>query len=221
MQSIGWWSTLVFSAFLLCFLLPCDLGFRIFTRISLLGRMNPSGLSGGQRWLFGGVVAGSILVFVYPFLFLLGHEPPGTVPLFRSVAAEVVGLICLASGTMLSGRAIAQLAAVNLWREADDHLITSGAYGRVRNPIYLGLTLGFIGVWLVRPTVILLLALACYVTCNHWRIHLEERYLQLRFGEEFRRYCSRVGRYLPRSAPPQQIEIRSHTRDDVTRETLP
>lgn len=218
MQSIGWWSTVAFSVFLLCLLLPCDLGFRIFTRISLLGKMNPSGLPEGQRWLFAGAVAGSLLLYAYPILLLLDPERPGMVPLFGSVAAEAAGLICLVSGTTLAARAVVQLTAVHLRLEADDHLITGGAYARVRNPIYLGLTLAYLGLWLVRPTAVLLLALVCSVIGNHWRAQLEERDLQLRFGEEFRRYCCQAGRYLPCPALLKHPTVRMIARDELAGE---
>lgn len=76
-------------------------------------------------------------------------------------------------------------------------LVTSGVYGVIRHPSYLGLLLNslgwglafrsWIGVMLAAVTLVPLLA----------RINAEERLLRSQFGEEYMAYCARTSRLIP------------------------
>ena len=83
---------------------------------------------------------------------------------------------------------------------AEATLVTSGPYGRVRHPFYV---------------TVLLLLLSTSLTTANWfigllsifilaffvlRAPLEEQKLAERFGEEYRAYIQRTGRFLPRWA---------------------
>ena len=76
-------------------------------------------------------------------------------------------------------------------------LVTDGIYRCTRNPMYLGMALALLGWagWLAHP-----LALACIPLAMAWlqrfQIQPEERILEQRFGEAFRRYRQRVRRWL-------------------------
>ena len=76
-------------------------------------------------------------------------------------------------------------------------LVTDGIYRFTRNPMYLGMALALLGWagWLAHP-----LALACIPLAMAWlqrfQIQPEERILEQRFGEAFRRYRQRVRRWL-------------------------
>jgi len=77
-------------------------------------------------------------------------------------------------------------------------LVTSGVYGVIRNPSYLGLLLNslgwalafrsWIGVILTTATLVPLIA----------RIQAEERLLRSQFGEDYVAYCARTSRLIPR-----------------------
>jgi protein-S-isoprenylcysteine O-methyltransferase Ste14 len=76
-------------------------------------------------------------------------------------------------------------------------LVTAGAYGRSRNPLYLALSLAFLGLSLAVNSLWGLVALVVLLVVIHYGIVLrEERYLADKFGESYRQYCSRVRRYL-------------------------
>jgi len=76
-------------------------------------------------------------------------------------------------------------------------LVTSGVYGVIRNPSYLGLLLNslgwalafrsWIGVILTTATLVPLIA----------RIDAEERLLRSQFGEKYAAYCARTSRLIP------------------------
>jgi protein-S-isoprenylcysteine O-methyltransferase Ste14 len=81
---------------------------------------------------------------------------------------------------------------------ADACFVESGPYRYVRNPMYagilmLGLSLGLaLGNWV--PSVGTVIVFAIHVR----RTRIEEAYLIARFGDEYRGYMKRVGRFFPR-----------------------
>jgi protein-S-isoprenylcysteine O-methyltransferase Ste14 len=76
------------------------------------------------------------------------------------------------------------------------HLTTAGIYERMRNPMYVGLLLltGGIGIALASDwTLALLLPMA--IVLHYGVVLREERYLEMKFGEDYRRYKARVPRW--------------------------
>jgi protein-S-isoprenylcysteine O-methyltransferase Ste14 len=80
---------------------------------------------------------------------------------------------------------------------AKNQLVTTGIYGRVRHPQYLGfllLTLGINFLWTTFSTLILwpILALLYYRLAKE-----EEKGMEERFGEEYRKYKNTVPMFIP------------------------
>jgi len=76
-------------------------------------------------------------------------------------------------------------------------IVTRGTYRLTRNPLYVGLTCFFIGLTLAFDTgwgFVVLLPLL--VVMHFGVVRREERYLEAKFGEEYRQYRGRVRRYL-------------------------
>jgi protein-S-isoprenylcysteine O-methyltransferase Ste14 len=86
--------------------------------------------------------------------------------------------------------------AVTPWKEAR-RLVVSGPYRFSRNPDYVGqaLFVGGLALLLATPWVFLALLPALLIV-RYGVIAREERYLERRFGEEYRQYCGRVRRWL-------------------------
>lgn len=80
--------------------------------------------------------------------------------------------------------------------ETPDQLVTTGAFGFTRNPIYLAFSCILLGQFLVFPNWILMV----YACAGEWLFHRqilrEEEFLKQHYGEEFLEYCRRVRRYL-------------------------
>jgi protein-S-isoprenylcysteine O-methyltransferase Ste14 len=76
-------------------------------------------------------------------------------------------------------------------------LVSTGPYRYSRNPAYLGQTLIYAGIAVIAdswwPIVVLPLLLA---VVQHGIIRREERYLEAKFGDEYRGYSTRVRRWL-------------------------
>jgi protein-S-isoprenylcysteine O-methyltransferase Ste14 len=85
-------------------------------------------------------------------------------------------------------------------------LVTTGAYGFVRNPMYLGIILIWFGLAVAFQNALLLLASAVYIVPVFWfYIRAEESMLSSEFGAQFEEYKRRVGRLLPRG---RESEVR-------------
>jgi protein-S-isoprenylcysteine O-methyltransferase Ste14 len=76
-------------------------------------------------------------------------------------------------------------------------IVTTGVFSISRNPLYLGGISVLVGLALVfnLPWVIVLL-LPAVVACHYILIAPEERYLTDKFGEEYRLYTEKVGRWI-------------------------
>jgi len=78
-------------------------------------------------------------------------------------------------------------------------LITSGAYGVVRHPVYLGAILIWVGLALAFSDVITLVVAGLYVIPTYLLyLRSEETMMLASFGDQYRDYQRRVPRLLPR-----------------------
>jgi protein-S-isoprenylcysteine O-methyltransferase Ste14 len=76
-------------------------------------------------------------------------------------------------------------------------IVDSGPYRVTRNPIYLGMLLGLIGLAIAFNGLWLLLMLVPFALVIHYGvIAREEAYLERKFGDVYRRYRARVRRWL-------------------------
>jgi protein-S-isoprenylcysteine O-methyltransferase Ste14 len=137
----------------------------------------------------GALVAGLILHALYPL------------PLpVHGLVMRVVGCCLAVAGLALSAAVMHQFGRagtpVTPWRETR-RLVVSGPYRFTRNPDYVGQTLlaGGIGLLFGAPWVLVALVPAL-VLVRYGVIAREERYLERRFGEEYRRFRGRVRRWL-------------------------
>ncbi len=82
-------------------------------------------------------------------------------------------------------------------REAH-HLVTSGPYARIRHPLYTAMWFWSAGLALVTACWVFV-ALALLVIVGLWlRVPREEQMLIERFGDEYREYMSKTGRFIPK-----------------------
>ena len=110
-----------------------------------------------------------------------------------------IGALIVASGEAIRLWAVHHIGAISRTRsERLGPLIVSGPFARVRNPLYLGNILLWMGfavsanlAWLA-PIVVLLLALE-----YHAIVRWEEGLLEQRIGEPYARYVEQVPRWLP------------------------
>lgn len=76
-------------------------------------------------------------------------------------------------------------------------LVTTGVYRLTRNPGYLGMTLSYAGIAIVTQSLWVLVPLALILPIiDRGVIAREERYLDRRFDDEYRRYRQQTRRWL-------------------------
>jgi len=127
---------------------------------------------------------------------------PGLVPLAPATAA-----VLRATGTVMVLGATALMLAAQLdlgasWRVGIDEgarpgLVTGGLYRYSRNPIYVAMLAALLGFALLLPSWISLGLLIGAGLGIRRHVRDEEAYLARTYGEEYRRYAARVGRFVP------------------------
>ena len=76
-------------------------------------------------------------------------------------------------------------------------IVETGPYRFTRNPIYLGMVLGLIGLAIGFNSFWLLVTLVPFaLVIRYGAITREEAYLERKFGDVYRRYRARVRRWL-------------------------
>jgi protein-S-isoprenylcysteine O-methyltransferase Ste14 len=86
-------------------------------------------------------------------------------------------------------------------------LVVVGLYRHVRNPMYLGFAMGWIGLWIVfgHPDPRLIVAVGLVALGVHlFVLFYEEPTLRRMFGAEYEEYCRNVRRWWPRVSGWQQ-----------------
>lgn len=84
------------------------------------------------------------------------------------------------------------------------HLFIDGPFAYVRNPLYVGNMMMYVGVGIMSNALMpYLVMLACgfFVLQYTMIVIKEEEYLQRAFGEEYERYVKNVPRFMPRLTP--------------------
>ncbi len=119
---------------------------------------------------------------------------------FDRPGLRLIGIMVVAAGIALA------LTAVVAFRRSGTHLepykpttaiVSDGPYRFTRNPIYLGMFLGQVGLALAINSIWLLVTLLpFYLVIRHGVVAREERYLERKFGRTYLDYQSRVRRWL-------------------------
>lgn len=145
---------------------------------------------------------GKIILFVLPSLaaaILVHRYLPHVAALPESIRfIKPLGYLLLPPGLLLWAAAVGQL----LVGFSGGRLVTTGAYGVVRNPIYSSAT------FFILPAVALLTSTWVYLVVSVFLyggvtilIGTEEKQLEKAFGNKYQRYTARVGRLVPFKRP--------------------
>ncbi|TCC59770.1 isoprenylcysteine carboxylmethyltransferase family protein [Kribbella pittospori] len=78
-----------------------------------------------------------------------------------------------------------------------ERLVTAGPYAWTRNPMYVGWGLLQLGIGVIAGSGWVLVSMPLVGAVVHREVLREERRLEERFGNEYRRYSVKVGRYFP------------------------
>ena len=161
-----------------------------------------------QGWLF--------LDFLLPLIFyLLGATVPtlvyGTTLNLSFAGAEflqVVSVPLFLISIVLNGmayQALRQLMRPHIEVMEKHELVTRGIYSRIRHPTYTGIVLMFLACTLLFLHTVLFVCFLAILGMAYRKAVLEEKLLSSEkgFGQEYRDYMLKTGRFLPRLRKPK------------------
>jgi protein-S-isoprenylcysteine O-methyltransferase Ste14 len=119
--------------------------------------------------------------------------------LIKIVWIKYIGIMLCYIGLIIF--LLALISFGKAWRIGIDEnnsneLVTGGIFKYSRNPIFLFMNLYFIGIMLIYPNIIFVIITICTVMGLHLQIVREEKFLQNKFGEEYREYKRKTRRYI-------------------------
>ena len=111
----------------------------------------------------------------------------------------VIAVILIGAGAALAIPALRGFRSagthVEPWK-ASTVLVTGGVFGRLRNPMYVGLTLLLAGLSIFLASDWMLVMTIVFMPVIHFgMVKREERYLEAKFGDAYRSYKASVPRY--------------------------
>jgi protein-S-isoprenylcysteine O-methyltransferase Ste14 len=176
---------------------------RVIIQLRTTGKTGLIGLrrgAGPLDWLSGILFIGGMAMAIVSLQLVL-QDSLDQIDALDSDAIHVAGIVLAGSGGVAVF--LAQLGMGASWRvgvrdDQDTELVTSGWFSIVRNPIYSAIVVGFIGLALLVPTWLALAAVVVIAIGLEFQVRgVEEPYLLRTHGSEYRRYASRVGRFVP------------------------
>lgn len=140
---------------------------------------------------------------VYAGFLLVGLVLDRAFGLYAAIPAMVrwgLGGIALGAGLALVGAALVRFRKAGNSPEPwhpDTTLVGGGIYRFTRNPMYLGMAIGTLGIAIMADSMGALLTLPLSLLAIRTQvIAREEAYLAARFGEPYLEYCRHVRRWL-------------------------
>ena len=123
---------------------------------------------------------------------------------WRGIRLPWLGGLLLLAGVLLASRCARLFFSVGKgtphpFTAKTKRLVTTGPYGRVRNPMMWGIGAILVGLALLLGSVGLWFGFALFVAFAAVFVRLyEEPDMERRFGAEYREYCRQVPRWWPR-----------------------
>ncbi len=146
------------------------------------------------------IVAPPPLLYLAALALVIALQWLWPLPIPDHVATAWIGWAALVAGLALNlwgARSLARAQTpINPYR-ATEAIVTTGAFRLSRNPLYVGLDLILLGLTLVLNSLWGIGVLVVVLIVMHYGVILpEERYLEEKFGEAYRRYREAVRRYV-------------------------
>ena len=112
----------------------------------------------------------------------------------------LVGVVLIVWGRLALGRAWTVTTSLGVQLHEDHRLVQHGPFALVRHPMYLGFWLLLAGALFIYRTWVLAVYLIMALASFSRRARREEQALAEAFGDEWRTYADRVGRWVPKQS---------------------
>ena len=132
-------------------------------------------------------------------------------PLLGFFPFRIIGALMITAGLPVLLDSFARFAIKGMGTPAPvappQHLVVTGLYRHVRNPMYVAVSLLIFGQGLLFGSVpVLELGVVVWLGFFAFVVFYEEPALRRKFGKEYEEFCARVPRWIPRLKP---IEFRT------------
>lgn len=123
------------------------------------------------------------------------------VAVLQATGLQVTGIVLAVAGIVATS--YAQLGMGDSWRIGTDRdeqttLVSTGVFGRVRNPIFSAMLVFSLGIALLTPNAVTLVGLGLLVGSIQFTVRMvEEPHLRRTHGDHYRAYTTQVGRFIP------------------------
>jgi protein-S-isoprenylcysteine O-methyltransferase Ste14 len=136
------------------------------------------------------MILACLLQWLVPLGWIAGLEPPVRIGIGAVIALS--GLVTTLAGC----RALISNETHISPSQPTTRLVTDGAFGYTRNPLYVGVCFALCGLALIFAVdwILLLIVPSC-LFLHYAVVRQEERYLEQKFGDVYRHYKNRVPRY--------------------------
>lgn len=156
--------------------------------------------------LIAGRTVVALPLFVAILLYLLNPRwmawAEFALPLWVRWVGALLGLVAVPA-TLWVFSSIGHNVSETVLTKRDHALVTTGPYRWIRHPLYTTGAVLLLAIGLMAANwFVLIFALLAIVSLRLAVIPLEERELVNKFGDEYRRYMTRTGRFLPRVTRP-------------------
>jgi protein-S-isoprenylcysteine O-methyltransferase Ste14 len=138
--------------------------------------------------------AGALLYSLFPNWVIFLSIPAGSWFRFVMIGVAGVGLSIMFWALQSLGK---NWAPSLTEMRKEPFLVTTGPYGVVRHPIYLGAFIFLAALALLAANLLIILPTIALLTLLYAQLPEEERMLIERFGDEYRNYMKRTPRLIP------------------------
>ena len=80
---------------------------------------------------------------------------------------------------------------------SEPRVVDTGPYAHIRHPMYLGMVLVHVGIWIITLSLISLIPLIVVFIGYNYLANDEEHRLEAKFGDEYLAYKKRVRKWIP------------------------
>lgn len=150
--------------------------------------------------LFGIILLLLFFEICNPVLKLPFHLLPEKItrPLFESTILKFAGIVITGGSFLFLGYTLIHFGnslRFGLNEKNLGKLITTGSFAVSRNPFFVSAELYFLGTALIKSNLFFLIISFLSIISIHFFILKEEKFLQKNYGDEYKKYAEKTGRY--------------------------
>lgn len=135
-------------------------------------------------------------VYLHPLIAIWG-KPLGDQVFTTSAITDALAALLIVAGRVVTLGSVVAIRSGGATASEPTALRTDGPFRLSRNPGLVGMYVFVTGLWVAAPSITMLCGILIYIVHMDFKVRMEEDYLENTFGESYRAYRKRTGRYWP------------------------